>query len=369
MKKVVRIICFIFLFMLFTNVEAADFSTYLTGSKSINENGTVTITVGVNNAKNLWGFLAPINYDKNKLTLTKVTGNDFGVEVGKNFVADSSSGKNGSVKVATLVFKATSNFKVGESATISLGTAEGSDGENTLVGSGSSIKITVAAPKNSNNNLGSLSIKDQTINFNKNTLNYSLVVNHDVEKINISATAEDKTAKVTGMGDKDLNLYSNIFEVVVTAENGNQKVYTIEVIRKDIDGNVKELSKDNTLSNLEVSGYNFIFDSNIEEYTILLKDITKELEVIADASDKNATVTINNVTKYKEGNNIIEVLVVAENGDEKIYKINAINLNKEEVKDNNTVFYIIIILETLLIIAAIITTLILKKKGMLLLKK
>ena len=125
----------------------------------------------------------------------------------------------------------------------------------------------------------------------------------------------------------------------------------------------------NTLSKLEVSGYNFIFDSNIEEYTILLKDITKELEVTADSTDKNATVTINNVTKYKEGNNIIEILVVAENGDQKTYKINAINLNKEEVKDNNVVFYVIILLETLLIIGAVITTLILKKKGMLLLKK
>lgn len=362
MKKVVRLICFIFLFMLFTKVEAADFSTYLTGSKSIEQNGTVTITVGVSNAKNLWGFMAPINYDKSKLTLTKVTGNGFGVEVGKNLVADSSTGKNGSVKVATLVFKATSNFKVGESAVISLGSVEGSDGEKTLTGTSSSIKITVAAPKNSNNNLESLSIKDHNINFNKSTLNYSLVVDNTVEKINISAIAEDKTAKVSGIGNKDLNLYSNVFEVIVTAENGSKKVYSIEVIRKDIDGNIKELSKDNTLSKLEVSGYNFIFDSSIGEYTILLKNVNKALEITADASDKNATVTINNITKYKEGNNVIEILVVAENGLEKIYKINAINLNKEEVKDNNTVFYIVIILESLIIIGGVISTVIIKKR-------
>lgn len=363
MKKLFRYLLFSILLLVFTNVKAADFSTRLAGSTSINQNGTFTVTVEVNNANNLWGFMAPINYDSSKLTFTGATGlNGFGVEVGTNFVADNSVGKNGSVKVATLSFKANSNFKPGESATISLGTAEGSDGDKTLTGSGSSITLTVATPKNSNNNLKSLSIKNQTINFNKNTTKYSLTVEHDVEKINISASAEDEKARVSGTGEKKLDLYFNTFDVIVTAENGSQKVYKVEVIRKDIDGNVRELSKENNLDSLSIKGYDFIFDKDVTEYTILLKDVVKELKITAEPKDKNATVTIDNPKQYVEGNNVIKIKVVAENGKEKEYIINVVSLEKQEVKDNNTIFYVIIIIEAVIIVGLLITVVVLLKK-------
>ena len=164
MKKYLKIALVILLFSITTNVKA--FSTTLSGDRQINENATFTITVGVNDASNLWGFRAPINYDSSKLTLVSSTGlNGFGVAVGSSFVADNSSGVNGSKSVATLTFKATSNFKVNESTTISLSSAEGSDGESTITGSGSSITISIAAPKNSNNNLASLNIAGYNIDF------------------------------------------------------------------------------------------------------------------------------------------------------------------------------------------------------------
>ena len=188
------------------------------------------------------------------------------------------------------------------------------------------------------------------------------------EKINISANAEDSKARVSGTGEKELKLYSNVFEVVVTAENGAQKAYTIEVIRKDIDGNIKELSKDNTLSKLEIKGYNFIFDKEISEYTILLKDITKELDITAEASDKNATVTIDNPKTYLKGNNVIKISVVSESGEEKVYKVNAVSVEEQIIKDNNIPFYIIIIIETIVILTSLIVGIILNKKGILILK-
>ena len=370
MKKIFSILCFLFLFMTFTNVNAANFSTYLSGNKSINENGTVTITVGVKNASNLWGFRAPINYDSSKLTLTKSTGlNGFGVAVGTNFVADNSKGINGSSKVATLVFKATPNFKVGDSATISLGQAEGSDGENLMTGNGSSITIKVVPPKSTNNNLKSLSIEGQTIDFSKDKTNYSITVDHSVSKIKINGSSEDEKAKVTGLGEKELNLYSNTFDIVVQAENGEQKTYTVEVIRKDVDGNVKELSKDNNLSKLEVTGYQIPFNSEILEYTILLND-TKDLEIIAESSDSNATVTVNNLDEYKVGNNVIEILVVSENGEQKTYKINAVLLDSSKVSEKSNPLPLAIIgIETAVIVGAFVYGIILNKKGRLVITK
>ena len=376
MKKYLKILLVVILFSITTNVKA--FSTYLSGDKEINENATFTVTVGVNDASNLWGFRAPINYDSSKLSLVSSTGlNGFGVAVGSSFVADNSSGVNGSKSVATLTFKATSNFKVNESTTISLGSAEGSDGEQTITGSGSSITISIAAPKNSNNNLSNLSIDGYDIDFASNKTSYQLTVEYEVNQINIKASTEDSTARVSGTGTKDLNLYTNTFNIVVTAENGSRKTYTIEVIRKDIDGNIKELATDNTLSSITITDYNINFNPEILEYTILLNEAVIP-EINALATDTNATVTVNNPESIKTGNNVIEISVIAENGAEQIYKINAIYLDEvEEEKiapdskeyDSLNVWLIIVIIESLLIVAAIITSIILIKKEKIIIKK
>lgn len=376
MKKYLKILLVVILFSITTNVKA--FSTYLSGDKEINENATFTVTVGVNDASNLWGFRAPINYDSSKLTLVSSTGlNGFGVAVGSSFVADNSSGINGSKSVATLTFKATSNFKVNESTTISLGSAEGSDGEQTITGSGSSITISIAAPKNSNNNLSNLSIDGYDIDFASNKTSYQLTVEYEVNQINIKASTADSTARVSGTGTKDLNLYTNTFNIVVTAENGSRKTYTIEVIRKDIDGNIKELATDNTLSSITITDYNINFNPEILEYTILLNEAVIP-EINALATDTNATVTVNNPESIKTGNNVIEISVIAENGAEQIYKINAIYLDEvEEEKiapdskedDSLNVWLIIVIIESLLIVAAIITSIILIKKEKIIIKK
>ena len=375
MKKFLKIALVILLFSITTNVKA--FSTTLSGDRQINENATFTITVGVNDASNLWGFRAPINYDSSKLTLVSSTGlNGFGVAVGSSFVADNSSGVNGSKSVATLTFKATSNFKVNESTTISLGSAEGSDGESTITGSGSSITISIAAPKNSNNNLASLNIAGYNIDFSKDKTSYQLTVEYDVTSIAISASAEDSKANISGIGTKELNLYSNAFNIVVTAENGSRKTYTIEVIRKDIDGNIKELATDNTLSSITIADYNINFNPEIMEYTILLTDAVMP-EINAIANDSNATVTINNSESIKTGNNIIEISVIAENGAEQIYKINAIYLDEveetaapdTEVKEELNIWLVIAIIEIILILGIITTVLILIKKGKIIFKK
>ena len=376
MKKYLKILLVVILFSITTNVKA--FSTYLSGDREINENATFTVTIGVNDASNLWGFRAPINYDSSKLTLVSSTGlNGFGVAVGSSFVADNSSGINGSKSVATLTFKATSNFKVNESTTISLGSAEGSDGEQTITGAGSSITISVEPPKNSNNNLSNLSIDGYDIDFASNKTSYQLTVEYEVNQINIKASTADSTARVSGTGTKDLNLYTNTFNIVVTAENGSRKTYTIEVIRKDIDGNIKELATDNTLSSITITDYNINFNPEILEYTILLNEAVIP-EINALATDTNATVTVNNPDSIKTGNNVIEISVIAENGAEQIYKINAIYLDEvEEEKiapdskedDSLNVWLIIVIIESLLIVVAIITSIILIKKEKIVFKK
>lgn len=89
--------------------------------------------------------------------------------------------------------------------------------------------------KSTNNYLKSLSIDGVKISpsFNKDKLEYTAVVSGDKEKINISGEVEDETAEVVGTGEKELQEGINKIEVVVTAENGTTRTYTISVTRKE----------------------------------------------------------------------------------------------------------------------------------------
>lgn len=362
MKKIFKYLFIVVLMLLVNNVYAVSFDTYFqTNNSAIYENGDIKVTIGVKNASNLYGLRASLNYDSSKLTFVSAQGlNNFGVEVGSYFVADSSSPVNGTKAIATLYFKATSNFKIGEKTTISLGTGEGSDGDNLMTSSYSSITISVIKPKNSNTYLKNLSVSEGDLVFNKNTTSYKVIVDNKIEEIVVNATAEESSSKVSGTGKKYLEIYSNFYNIVVTSESGTQKTYVVEVIRKDEDGNAKELSNINTLELLEVKDYPFVFSNEISEYTILLNN-NKKLEINTKATDENSSVSIKEPSSYKTGNNEIIIEVISERGEKKEYKINAILLEsvKEETiepvkKDFNIVIIILIIIYVITFIAGLI---------------
>lgn len=86
--------------------------------------------------------------------------------------------------------------------------------------------------RSSNNYLNSLTVSDGTISFDKSTTLYTIEVNESQKEITIDATVEDNKSKVSGTGTKVLDKEINEFKVVVTAENGNTKTYTINVVKK-----------------------------------------------------------------------------------------------------------------------------------------
>ena len=91
--------------------------------------------------------------------------------------------------------------------------------------------------KNSDNTLKELSIDglNLTPDFNASTTSYTDTAPSYVEKINITATPNDSKATVTGNGEQDVSAGANNLEIVVTAENGATKTYTItlNVLEKD----------------------------------------------------------------------------------------------------------------------------------------
>ena len=88
----------------------------------------------------------------------------------------------------------------------------------------------------SDNSLKNLEIENNRISpdFNKDTLEYKLEVDENVEKINVKAVANSDKAEVSGIGEKNLMQGDNTIEVKVTAENGNEKIYKVIVTVKDL---------------------------------------------------------------------------------------------------------------------------------------
>lgn len=135
------------------------------------------------------------------------------------------------------------------------------------------------------NNLKSLSVSGYKISptFSKDVTSYTLTVDSKVESIKISATKSDSYASVSGTGTKKVSEGENTFKIVVTAENGSKKTYTLKVT-------VKELNP-------------IVVKVNEKEYTVVKKE--KELKI--PDNYKSSTITmdketipvfIGEVTKY-----------------------------------------------------------------------
>ena len=216
-------------------VKASDFNTYLSGQKTVNPNGTVKITIGVNNASDLYGLSADIEYDHDKLELVENNGlNGFNLTCGSNkIVLDSATSKSGNYQLASLTFLASSSFNAGESTTVIVKSVEGGNGDELFSGKESSIVITAMNPKDGNNKLGSLVIENYDIGFNPDTNVYYLKVDNKTEMITISALSDSTTAKVAGTGTFPLDVYDNNFQITVTAENGEENTYQLIVSRAD----------------------------------------------------------------------------------------------------------------------------------------
>lgn len=101
--------------------------------------------------------------------------------------------------------------------------------------------------------------------------------------------------------------------------------------------NSYKYSDDNSLSSLVIEGFNIDFDSNVTEYSVSVPNDTKKVKIGATANDGNASVSGIGDYDVKEGDNEIKIVVTAENGDTRTYKVNVIvkELSPIDVKVND----------------------------------
>lgn len=187
--------------------------------------------------------------------------------------------------------------------------------------------------KSNNSYLKNISLSNGSINFNKNTLEYSTNVSYDTTDIKVVATAEDSKAKVEITGNKNLVVGNNKILIKVIAEDNSSKVYVINVKRMEENNTV---SSNNYISNIKIKGYDINFDKNKYDYTLNIKD-EKELSIEVFLEYSKSKYEIIGNKALKDGS-VIKVIATSEDGNSRTYNIN-IKSNDKLIK---SIFIIII---------------------------
>ena len=191
--------------------------------------------------------------------------------------------------------------------------------------------VNVVRKLKTNNTLTSLEVKangeTQTLNptFNANTLNYTVNVAAGTPNVQILATAETG-AVISGTGNKMINVGENNFDIVVTAEDGSTKTYTITVNR--------EASSNNNLIDIipSVGTLSPSFNYSLNEYSLKLDSSASLLSFSVITEDRFATVTGNEVQVIPDNESTRKITVTAEDGSKKVYTIHVYKDRTDEAR-------------------------------------
>lgn len=323
MKKLIPVLFTIFLLLSpFQPVKAATFSGTISAPSQITAGQQFTVTVGVANVTNMFGFRATLTYDTTKLSVVSSAGlNGYNLTFGPVIVLDKATSKSGTFGIATVTFKAKTTFTTGQSTSIRLTNIEYSNGAGDIQDTTTrSDSVTMVS---NNTYLKSLTVSSGTLNFSKSTTSYNVVVDNSVSSLQIAASAEDGTSSVAGAGTKSLAVYTNDFNVVVTAANGATRTYSITVVRKDANGLTSPPSTNNNLKEIRIEGFtdfNAAFKKDQLEYTLEVGNLVTDITLTASAEDSKSKVDITKAP-LNVGPNTITVVVTAESGSVKTYTI------------------------------------------------
>lgn len=339
-KRNIKFLAFAILLFLFSslNVFAGNANVSLNGNSSVIVGKNIEVTLSISSVadmpRGVGGIGGQLSYNKEYLELVSAVNlAPFGVSCENNVLAGFAIGNNITsfpTNIIKLVFKTKKEGK----ATISISGLEisGPDGRDV---SNISKTITITPPPSSNANLSSLSVSNGSISFNKNTTNYSVKVGSDVTSINVSASAEDAGAKVSGTGTKSLNYGDNKISVVVTAPSGDKKTYTITVNREDT------RSKNNNLASIKLSTGTLSpsFSSGRTTYNVSVPFDVNSIKVDATAEDAKSKISVSGGSNLKAGAvTNITIKVTAENGSTKTYTVKVTrgkDPNQQDEKNTN----------------------------------
>ena len=197
-----------------------------------------------------------------------------------------------------------------------------------------------------NFNIGTLKFKN---NGSSNIITIDNVIFYDTNYkpivINTVSSKVNVKEENTGIGNITNNNESNGNDGSSTSDNKNN-------LDVDNSNNTSTSDKEYYLSNIEIKGYEIDFSRDIYEYTLKignedLLDITPVLE------DNNSSYIITGNDKLVNGS-VINIRVITEDNDEKVYTINILKDKEIEVVKNNNYKYIFIVIIGILLIINIV---------------
>ncbi|MBE6157792.1 MAG: cadherin-like beta sandwich domain-containing protein [Firmicutes bacterium] len=175
--------------------------------------------------------------------------------------------------------------------------------------------------KSSDNKLKSLTLSSGVILFNSDKLSYDVEVPNNIDSIKIEGDTSNSKATVKGLGTTNLKVGTNVVKIVVTAENGDEKTYTLNITRKEDTGEI--LDNNNYLKDLAVEGYEINFDKENVAYEIKRNGNTT-LNIKADPESEKAQIAINGNENLKDKSEI-QIVVTAEDGNNRVYTITVVD--------------------------------------------
>lgn len=231
------------------------------------------------------------------------------------------------------------NLREGENKyTITVTAQNGTTKKNYVV---TVIKEKAPAVASSDNNLKGLSVDGYTISpaFNANTTDYNLTIPFEATSVKVNATKNHDKASVVINGMDNLQVGDNKVTVVVTAEDGSKKTYTINVKREEKVEVPPELDGDSTLKGISVSEGTLSpsFSTDNSTYTLEVGDTVNSIDVSAIPNSDKAKVEVTGNTNLKTGFNAVEVTVTAEDGSKSKYIINVYKKEKQQEGGTTTI--------------------------------
>lgn len=307
---------------------AASASLSYSGETTITQGKSYTYNIVYNPSETSYSMSASINYDGSYLRLESLTKSQSGCSIKSNAIVCINLhefGYSGTVAKATFTAVKTGSTK------LSFNEFKGLDSSGNLASSSAhSLNITIKEPPSSNASLSSLNVSGCNIGFNGGT-SYSCTVDSSVTSVNVSASAQDGGAKVSGTGNKSLSYGANKITVTVTAPAGNKNNYTITVTRKD------DRSSNANLDSLSVGDGSLSpgFNPNTTNYSISVPYSVTSLKLNYKVADGKSKVSVHNNELVAEETTNVTITVTAENGATKTYTI-AASRGKDPNKVLNT---------------------------------
>lgn len=342
-----------------TNVSAASTATIsISGPTSVNTGQTFTVNVstsapsGGGNLMSAGGTIA--TGDSSCIEIVNVEMLVAGMANGTKYAYSDISGTNKATDLVKITLKAGSSACSTSISSIATKIAFTDSTKITVGEVSKTITVSASIPKSNDATLKNLVADKGNLSptFASGTTSYTLDVPEGTTSVNFTATVNDSKAKVQSGTSCNLTGDTTDCKIVVKAEDGSTKTYTVKVTRPkttepepdkpdnpdnpdDPDDPSKEdpdnptpkppvTSADATLKSLDVSGFTLspTFKSDITNYSMKVANNITGLLVDALPTDPDAKVKVEGNLGWKEGVNVITITVTATDGTKKVYTVN-----------------------------------------------